>query len=153
MASEKVIKALNEARARELTAILQYMSQHYELEDQDFNKLGDAIKKIAIVEMKHAEMLAERILFLNGPTTSQPDGKAKKGEEIPGLLATDKKLESEAMGMYNKSASLCAAEHDMVSKEIFDKLLADEEDHFNYFDNVKDHVDKLGAAYLATLAG
>ena len=153
MASAKVIKALNEARARELTAILQYMSQHYELADQDFVKLGDAIKKIAIVEMKHAETLAERILFLNGVPLSQPDGKTKKGENIPGLLATDMKLEEEAVAMYNRSSNLCAAENDIVSKEIFDKLAQEEEDHFNYFDNTKAHVDQLGAAYLATLAG
>ena len=153
MASEKVIKALNEARGRELTAILQYMSQHYELADKDFNKLGDPIKKIAIVEMKHAEMLGERILFLGGVPMSQPDGKAKKGEEIAELLATDMKLEADAVKMYNASAKLCTAENDMVSKELFDKLLADEEEHFNYFDNVKDHVDKLGGPYLATLTG
>jgi len=153
MASEKVIKALNEARGRELTAILQYMAQHYELEDQGFDKLGDAIKKIAIEEMKHAEMLAERILFLNGVPTSQPDGKAKKGEEIPAMLATNMKLEDDAVKMYNESAKLCVAESDQVSKDIFEKLLKEEEDHWNYFDNVKTHVKELGAAYLATLTG
>jgi bacterioferritin len=153
MASAKVIKALNDARARELTAILQYLSQHYELADQDYAKLGDAIKKVGIVEMKHAELLAERVLFLGGVPTSAPDGKAKKGEEIPGMLATDIKLEADAVVLYNKFAKLCAEESDQVSKELFDKLVTEEEDHFNYFDNVKDHVDKLGAAYLATLAG
>jgi bacterioferritin len=151
MANAKVIKVLNEARGRELTAILQYLSQHYELEDRDFGKLGEAIKKIGIVEMKHAEMLAERILFLGGVPMSQPDGKAKKGEDIPALLATDMKLESDAVEMYNRSAQICFEEKDMVSKELFDKLAADEEEHFDYFDNTKDHVDKLGAAYIATL--
>ena len=153
MASEKVIKALNEARARELTAILQYMAQHYELEDQGFDKLGDAIKKVAIAEMKHAEMLAERILFLNGVPTSQPDGKAKKGEDIPAMLTTNMKLEDEAVKMYNASVMLCAAEGDQVSKDVFEKILKEEEDHWNYFDNVKTHVKELGAAYLATLTG
>ena len=153
MASVKVIKVLNEGRGRELTAILQYMAQHYEMADQDFGKLASKIKEIAIAEMKHAEMLAERILFLGGVPISQPDGKAKRGEDIPSLLATDMKLEDDAVKMYNASAALCAAEKDMVSKEIFDKLLAEEEDHFNYFDNVRDHVEKLGDAYLATLTG
>jgi len=68
--SQKVIDLLNAARARELTAISQYMIQHYELEDTDFGKLAKRMKEIAIQEMKHAEALAERILFLNWPRTS-----------------------------------------------------------------------------------
>ncbi len=151
--SQKVIEALNEARARELSAILQYMAHHYELEDSDFGKLGKDLKKIAIEEMKHAEALAERILFLGGVPTSKPDGTAKKGQEIADMLATDEALEQQAVDMYNASAQLCAQEKDQISKELFDKLLADEEEHLNFFQNVRDHVDKLGAAYLATLTG
>ncbi|MCK7485212.1 MAG: manganese catalase family protein [Bacillus subtilis] len=64
--SKKVIDLLNEARARELSAITQYMAQHYELEDQDYGKLAKVMKEIGIQEMKHAEALAERILFLKG---------------------------------------------------------------------------------------
>ena len=64
--SKKVIGLLNEARSRELTAISQYMAQHYELEDSDFGKLASKFKEVAITEMKHAEKLAERILFLKG---------------------------------------------------------------------------------------
>ena len=71
--SQKVIDLLNAARARELTAITQYMAQHYELEDGDFGRLASRIKEIAIQEMKHAEDLAERILFLKGEPTSKPD--------------------------------------------------------------------------------
>ena len=67
--SQKVIDLLNQARARELTAITQYMAQHYELEDSDFGKLAGKLKEIGIQEMKHAEQLAERILFLNGEPT------------------------------------------------------------------------------------
>ncbi|MGB9628229.1 MAG: ferritin-like domain-containing protein, partial [Thermodesulfobacteriota bacterium] len=64
--NQKVIDLLNKARSRELSAIAQYMEHHYELEDQDFGKLATKLKEIAIQEMKHAEKLAERILFLNG---------------------------------------------------------------------------------------
>ena len=151
--SQKVIDLLNKARARELTAISQYMSQHYELEDIDFGKLASKIKEIAITEMKHAEKLAERILFLNGEPTSKPDALPKKGQQIPQILTTDMALESGAIKMYNEAAMVCAAEKDQISKELFEDLLKDEEDHLNYFDNTKDHVDKLGAAYLATLVG
>jgi len=151
--SQKVIDLLNKARSRELTAISQYMSQHYELEDIDFGKLASKIKEIAITEMKHAEKLAERILFLNGEPTSKPDALPKKGQQIPQMLTTNMALESVAIKMYNEAAMVCAAEKDQISKELFEDLLKEEEDHLNYFENTKDHVDKLGAAYLATLAG
>jgi len=103
--------------------------------------------------MKHAEKLAERILFLKGEPTSKPDSIAKKGQGIVEMLKTNIGLEGAAMKMYNDAAVVCAAEKDQISKEIFEELLKDEEEHFNYFENVKDHIDKLGAAYLATLVG
>ena len=129
------------------------MGQHYELEDQDFGKLASKIKEIAIQEMKHAEKLAERILFLKGEPTSKPDSSILKGQSIEEMLKTDMALEDAAIKMYNDAAVVCAAEKDQISKEIFEELLKDEEEHYNYFENVKDHVDKLGAAYLATLTG
>lgn len=151
--SQKVIDLLNAARARELTAISQYMIQHYELEDTDFGKLAKKMKEIAIQEMKHAEALAERILFLKGTPTSKPDGEAKKGQPIEAILATGMALESQAIKMYNEAAEVCGQEKDQISKQLFEKLIRDEEDHLNFFDNTKAHVEKLGATYLATLTG
>ena len=151
--SKKVIDLLNGARSRELTAITQYMAQHYELEDKDFGKLGSKLKTIAIQEMKHAEKLAERILYLKGEPTSKPDGGAKKGQKIPEMLTTNIGLEAQAIKMYNDASVVCAAEKDQISKEVFEELLKDEEEHLNYFENEKDHVEKLGVAYLATLVG
>jgi len=151
--SKKVIDLLNGARSRELTAISQYMAQHYELEDKDFGKLGSKLKEIAIQEMKHAEKLAERILYLKGDPTSKPDGVAKKGQKIPEMLTTNIGLEAQAIKMYNDASVVCAAEKDQISKEVFEELLKDEEDHLNTFENIKDHVDKLGASYIATLTG
>jgi bacterioferritin len=151
--SQKVIDLLNKARSRELTAISQYMSQHYELEDSDFGKLASKFKEVAITEMKHAEKLAERILFLNGEPTSKPDALPKKGQQIPQMLATNMALEAGAIKMYNEASMVCAAEKDQISKELLEDLLKDEEDHINYFENTKDHLEKLGAAYLATLTG
>jgi bacterioferritin len=129
------------------------MVQHYELEDQDFGKLASKLKEIAIQEMKHAEKLAERILFIKGEPTTKPDGAAKKGQKIPDMLTTDIALESEAIKLYNEASVVCAAEKDQISKELFEELLKDEENHLNYFENVKDHIGRLGAAYLATLTG
>jgi bacterioferritin len=151
--SKKVIDLLNAARSRELGAITQYMAQHYELEDQDYGKLAKKLKEIGIQEMKHAEALAERILFLEGEPTTKPDGVAKKGQSIADMLKTDMALESVAIKTYNEAAVICAAEKDQVSKQIFEKLLGEEEGHFNDFENVKDHLEKMGDAYLATLAG
>ena len=151
--SQKVIDLLNKARSRELTAISQYMSQHYELEDSDFGKLASKFKEVAITEMKHAEKLAERILFLNGEPTSKPDALSKKGQQIPQMLMTNMGLEAGAIKMYNEASMVCAAEKDQISKELLEDLLKDEEDHINYFENTKDHLEKLGAAYLATLTG
>jgi bacterioferritin len=150
---QKVIDLLNKARSRELTAISQYMAQHYELEDQDFGKLASKIKEIAIQEMKHAEKLAERILFLKGEPTSKPDGVAKKGQKIQDMFTTDIALEAQAIKMYNEASVTCTAEKDQISKELFEELLKEEEVHLNTFENIKGHIDKLGAAYLATLAG
>jgi bacterioferritin len=149
--NKKVIGLLNEAREKELTAISQYMTHHYELEDCDFGKLASKLKEIGIAEMKHAEKLAERILFLDGEASTKPDGVAKKGQEILDMLKTNIGLESQAIKMYNEAALVCAAEKDQISKELFEELLKDEEDHLNTFENIRDHVEKLGAPYLATL--
>jgi bacterioferritin len=151
--AKKVIDLLNAARARELAAILQYMAQHYELEDQDLGKLAKVLKTTAIVEMKHAEAFAERILFLGGVPTSKPDGESKKGQKIADILATNIKLEDDAVQMYNEAAITCAGALDHVSKDLFEKILKDEDEHLDTFQNIKDHVDRLGDAYVATLVG
>jgi len=150
---QTVIDLLNEGRLRGLEAINQYMIHHYELENKDFGKLASKIKEIAIVKMKDAEKLAERILFLKGEPTSKPDTTPQKGQEILEMLATDIVLESKAVKMYNEAAVICASEKDQKSKDLFEELLSDEEGHLNFFENIKDHMDKLGAAYIATLTG
>ena len=151
--NQKVIDLLNKARSAELGAINQYMIHHYELEDKDFGKLALKIKDIAIAEMKHAEKLAERILFLKGEPTSKPDATPRKGQEILKMLATDMALEAQAVKMYNEAAVLCASERDQKSKDLFEELLSDEEKHLNFFGNIKNHVENLGEAYLAALTG
>jgi bacterioferritin len=151
--NQKVIDLLNKARSAELGAINQYMIHHYELEDKDFGKLALKIKDIAIAEMKHAEKLAERILFLKGEPTSKPDANPKKGQEIPEMMATDMALEAQAVKMYNEAAVICASERDQKSKDLFEELLSDEEKHLNFFEKIKNHAEKLGEPYLATLTG
>ncbi len=151
--NQKVIDTLNAARAAELTAIMQYMADHYVQEDDDFTKLAHEFKKIAIVEMKHAEALAERILYLGGTPTTKPDGVVVQGQSIHDALATAAALERGAIEMYNIAASTCEAEGDHVSKELMQEIAAAEEAHWDFFDNTQTHVDELGAAYIATLTG
>ena len=151
--NDKVIDMLNKARASELTAIMTYMEQHYELEDQDFGVLSDIIKKTAIVEMKHAEKLAERILFLEGAPVSKPDREIPKGQDMAGMLATDMDLEKTAISMYNDFARQCGDLGDHTSKGIFEQLLKQEEDHLDVFENIRKHIENLGDNYIATLTG
>lgn len=151
--NKKVIDLLNQARSRELGAISQYMVHHYELEDKGYGKLASKLKEIAITEMKHGEKLADRILFLNGEPTTRLAGEAMKGQEIPDMLKTDIGLESDAVLLYNEAAVICSAGKDQASKDLFEELLKDEEDHLNTFENIRDLIGKLGASYLATLTG
>ena len=151
--SEKVIDLLNAGRARELTAIMTYMGQHYELDDQGFGKLAAKMKEVGIQEMNHAEALAERILFLGGTPTSEPDAKIERGQEIAAMCATDEALEQQAIKMYNAAAEVCAAEGDHVSEQLFERLLGEEEAHLDYFQNVRKHLEQMGDAYMATLTG
>lgn len=151
--NKTVIDLLNQARARELTAIMQYMIHHYELADQDYGKLATRMKEIAIEEMKHAERLAERILFLGGTPVTKLDGEIAKGQDIPDIYKTGEALEQGAVTMYNAASAKCAQELDQISKELFEELLAEEEVHLDYFQNVTDHLQKMGNAYLANQTG
>ena len=148
-----VIAALNKARASELAAILQYMSQHYELADKDYGQLAADMKLIAIDEMRHAEMLAERVLLLNGKPTSKPAMEAKKGQSVAEIMAQGMDLEETAVREYNASLHLCQDNHDYVSAKIFEQLIAEEQVHLEHFQDITDHVKELGAAYLATIVG
>ena len=147
----RVIDTLNAARMRELGAVSQYMEQHYELEDQMYEKLADRLKDIGIQEMKHAEKFAERILFLGGVPASKPDVVALKGQTIAEMLDTDIGLEEAAIKMYNDAARVCREEGDNASAELFEEILQQEEGHLDEFQNKAAFVRDLGAAYLATL--
>ena len=151
--NKRVIELLNQARAHELGVISQYMIHHYELEDKDYGKLASTLKEIAITEMKHAEKLADRILFLNGEPISRPAGESVKGQEIPDMLKTDIGLEANTIALYNEAAVLCTAEKDQVSKDLFEELLQQEETHLDTFENVRDLIGTLGAPYLVSLTG
>jgi len=83
----------------------------------------------------------------------KPDALPKKGQEIGEMLATDVDLENEAITMYNEASVICSAEKDQKSKDLFEELLGEEEAHLHFFERIKNHIDKMGAAYIVTLTG
>ncbi|MBN2284465.1 MAG: bacterioferritin [Deltaproteobacteria bacterium] len=150
---DEVIEVLNKARAMELQAIHQYMNQHYNLDDMDYGELAAKVKLIAIDEMRHAEMFAERIKELGGEPTTESAGKVKKGQGVEAVFPFDARLEDETMDAYNDFLLVCRDNGDSISMKLFETIIDEEQIHFNYFDNVSEHVKKLGPAYLAQKAG
>jgi bacterioferritin len=150
---KKVIEVLNKARSMELYAIHQYMNQHYNLDDMDYGDLAAKVKLIAIDEMRHAEMFAERIKELDGEPTTELDGKVQKAQKIDAVFPFNAKLEDDTIDSYNQFHLVCRENGDAISMKLFETITDEEQIHFNYFDNVTDHLKKLGAAYLAQIAG
>jgi bacterioferritin len=149
----KVIEVLDRARAMELQAIAQYMNQHYNLDNMDYGDMAAKVKLIAIDEMRHAEMFAERIKELNGEPTVDPAEKAQKGQEIKYIFSFDAKLEDDTIDAYNQFLLVCRENGDSTSVKLFEAIIDEEQVHFNYFDNVDDHIKKLGETYLSQIAG
>lgn len=150
---EKVIEMLNKARAMELQAIGQYMNQHYNLDDKDYGELARNIKLIAIDEMRHAEMFAERIKELGGEPVAEHGGKIEKGQAVQAVFPFDAGLEDDTIDVYNQFAAECRANGDSISAKMFETIIDEEQAHFNYFDNIGEHIELLGDTYLATVAG
>ncbi len=150
---EKVIGVLNKARAMELQAIHQYMNQHYNLDDKDYGEMAANMKLIAIDEMRHAEMFAERIKELGGEPTTESFGPVKKGQAVEVIFKHDAGQEDDAIDAYNQFLLICRDNGDSISMKLFEDIINDEQIHFNYFDNVQDHIEKLGDVYLSKIAG
>lgn len=149
----KVIEVLNQARAMELQAIHQYMNQHYGLDDADYGELAAKMKLIAIDEMRHAEAFAERIKELGGEPTTEKAGGIVKGQEVTVVYSFDAEQEDIAIVAYTTFQNTCRENGDSISAKLFETIINDEQIHFNYFDNVQSHLEKLGNTYLAKIAG
>ncbi|MDR1140251.1 MAG: hypothetical protein LBL62_01070 [Planctomycetaceae bacterium] len=146
-----VVEVLNKARSMELYAIFQYMNQHYGLDDDDYDKLASEVKKIAIDEMKHAEAFAERIKDIDGSfePTIEIGGNVIRGQEVEEMFLFDANNEDETMVIYNDFMKICRENNDSVSATLFEKILNEEQEHFNYFDDTATHIKKLGNSFLA----
>ena len=150
---KNVIDVLNKARSMELKAIHQYMNQHYNLDDMDYGELAAKMKLIAIDEMRHAEMFAERVKELGGEPVTDYAGKVAKGQKVEKVFPFDAGLEDDTIDKYNQFLLICRDNGDAVSMKIFEEIIDDEQLHYNYFDNVDGHIKQLGDTYLAKIAG
>jgi len=149
MDAQKSIALLNKAVADELQAVHQYMYWHFHLDDQGFGPLAGLLKRTAIVEMGHVEKLADRILFLKGDVKMVVDGPVETVTEPAAILTRAAMMEQQAVGDYNKSALECSANADAVSKQLFESLVVDEENHYDAFDKQLDNIKRFGPNYLA----
>ncbi len=148
-----IIEALNKARAMELHAIHQYMNQHYNLDNMDYGELAAKVKLIAIDEMRHAEMFAERIKELGGEPVTEHGPKVQKGQKVQEVFSFDAKLEDNTIDVYNQFATVCRENGDSISMKVFETIIDEEQIHYNYFDNVDEHIKTLGDTFLAKIAG
>jgi bacterioferritin len=140
----KVIAALNEALREELTAINQYFLHAEMCENWHYNKLGDYIKKQSIDEMKHAEELIERLLFLDATPNMTETMKLTIGHNVKEQLESDLHLEIEAVGLYNNAIKISREEGDNASRELFERLLKDEEAHVDWLEAQLHLIKELG---------
>ena len=150
---KKVVEVLNKARAMELQAIHQYMNQHYNLGDMDYGQLAGKVKLIAIDEMRHAELFADRIKELDGEPTAEPAGGVEKGQAVETIFQFDADREDETIDLYNQFLLECRENGDSTSMKLIEAIIDEEQLHFNYFDDISDHITQLGNTYLAQIAG
>jgi bacterioferritin len=150
---EKVVEVLNKARSMELHAISQYMNQHYNLDNMDYGELAKNIKLVALDEMHHAELFAERIKELGGEPTATPADEVQKRQDVRVVFTFDGKLEDDTVDAYNEFLKVCREQNDNISAKLFDTIIEEEQAHLNYFDNVSEHIQNLGDTYLSKIAG
>ena len=141
--NDKVIAELNEALREELTAINQYFIHAEMCHNWGYHKLGAYIRKQSIDEMKHAEQLIERILFLDGtPKMEYLD--LNVGGNVRAQLEADHKLEVNAVAMYNKAIRVSRDAGDDQSRALFTKLLQDEEEHVDWLEAQLHQISEIG---------
>jgi bacterioferritin len=140
----KVIEFLNKALTNELTAINQYWLHYRVLKDWGVERLAEYERHESIDEMKHADILAERILFLNGLPNFQAIHKLKVGETVEEILKADLAMEQEAIPLLRDAIEHCESVRDYVSREIFERILESEEEHVDFLETQFDMIERMG---------
>jgi len=140
----QVIDFLNKALLNELTAVNQYWLHYRMLDNWGVKKLAEFERHESIDEMKHADMLAERILFLEGLPNFQALGKLKIGESVEEILKSDLATEHEAIPLLRDAIAHCESARDYVSREIFEKILDNEEEHVDFLEQQFDLIRLMG---------
>lgn len=143
---KKVIEYLNIALKNELTAINQYFLHYRMLDNWGMTKLAKFEYGESIDEMKHADKLAERILFLDGLPNFQMLGRLRIGENVEELLKADLELEMEALPLLRDAIAHCENVRDFVSRDVFADILENEEEHVDTLETQIDLIGKMGLA-------
>jgi bacterioferritin len=140
----KVIEYLNEALKNELTAVNQYWLHYRMLDNWGVAKLADFERHESIDEMKHADQLSERILFLDGLPNFQLLGRLRIGETVEEILKADLELEYEALPLLKDAIAHCETVRDYVSRDLFAHILENEEEHVDILEKQFDMIARMG---------
>ena len=139
-----IIKHLNEALKKELTAVNQYFLHARMLEDWGVTKLGKHEYNESIEEMKHADDLIQRILFVGGLPNLQDLGKLHIGEDVKEILECDLKIEEEGAKAYREAIEYAESIKDFVTRDLFLQILKDEEGHIDYIETQLQMIEDMG---------
>ena len=140
----RVNELLNEALRNELTAINQYWLHYRLLDHWGVQRLAEYERHESIDEMKHADLLSERILFLDGLPNFQMLGRLRIGENVEEVLRADLALEMEALGQLSDAIQHCEQVRDFVSRDLFAQILQNEEEHVDYIEKQLDLIELMG---------
>ena len=141
----KVIDFLNKVLKNELTAINQYFLHARMYRNWGLKQLDDHEFKESVDEMKHADMLIDRILFLEGLPNLQDIGQLRIGEHTREMLECDLKLEQEAVPALREAVEYCESCKDYVSRELFNTILESEEEHIDWLETQLELIEKVGS--------
>jgi bacterioferritin len=147
----KVLATLNEMLVEELTAIVQYVVHSEMCANWGYDRLHKIVEARAVTEMKHAEKLIARILFLEGVPKVGVLNKVQVGSDVAKQLASDLKAETKAVKMYNDAVHLADDSDDGVTREMLEGILKDEDAHVDWLEEQHDQIEQMGIQlYLTT---